>query len=256
MDTCSPGSASVTAKRIEHGSFVAVCRMPDRQKGAAILLTIVSMVALAMAILGAWWGFVVVPKHKAAEDRETQTRIETLVASKSFLSSPSSKLSCDAVGGTWKLGQNALSTGSISTQKPGQNTPETKAWSQWIRVPDYCSLPATDGGKACMSSSECESFCVGRMVLGELFSAQCHPYRNTSANSFGTLLVVENGRPFFELSIKPEAKRTPGTYEVVGAKIEVKVVDGSKLKVGEKVRATQALRDKPWFPTFGIIPGT
>lgn len=93
------------------------------------------------------------------------------------------------------------------------------------------------------------------MALGEIFTAQCHPYRNAGPNSFGSLLVVENGRPFFRLSIRPETRDTPDAREVVGAKIEVQVVDGSKLKVGEKVRATQELRDKPWFPSFGI-PGT
>lgn len=251
----NPHEIYVCCRQIKRLLNNAMC-LPDRQKGSSPIITIVSLIALAMAIFGSWWGLVMVPKNQAAKDHETHTRIESLVASKSFLSSPSSKLSCDAVGGTWRLGQNALSTGSTVTRQPGQETPTTKAWSQWIRTPDYCSLPAADAGKACMSSSECESFCVGRMVLGELFSAQCHPYRNTSANSFGSLLVVENGRPFFELSIQPEAQRTPGTYEVVGAKIEVQAVDGSKLKVGEKVRATKELRDKPWFPTFGIIPGT
>ena len=101
----------------------AVCLMPDRQKGSSPIITIVSLLALAMVILGSWWGLVMVPKNQAAKDHETHIRIESLVASKSFLFSPSSKLSCDAVGGTWQLGQNALSTGSIVTRQPGKNTP-------------------------------------------------------------------------------------------------------------------------------------
>lgn len=231
--------------------------LPGHHKGSARVVALVSLVALAMAIFGAWWGLVMVPKNKAAEASQIHARIESLVASKSFLSSPGSKLSCDALGGTWRLGQDTRSSVLVvAHQQPGRNTPKAVSKTQRIRSPDYCSMPAADAGKACMSSAECESFCVGRMMLGELFSAQCHPYRNTSPNSFGSLLVVENGRPFFRLSIRSETRVTPDVREIVGAKIEVQAVDGSKLKVGDKVRATQELRDKPWFPTFGIIPGT
>ena len=204
------------------------------------MAALVSISALAMAVVGAWWGLTVVPKQRKAEAEHTQARIDALVSGRSFLSSPESKLICDAMGGQWRL---------------GQNTPPAASMKRWIRTPDFCALPASDGGKACLSSSECESFCAGRMALGEIFTAQCHPYRNAGPNSFGSLLVVENGRPFFRLSIRPETRDTPDAREVVGAKIEVQVVDGSKLKVGEKVRATQELRDKPWFPSFGI-PGT
>lgn len=220
------------------------------------MVALVATVALAMAAIGAWWGLVVVRQQKLVDAEQTRARIEALVASRSFLSSPGSKLTCDALGGTWRAGQNTLSSTSIEIMQPGKNTPHIVSKRQRIRTPDYCSLPASDAGKACMSSSECESFCVGRMMLGELFSAQCHPYRNTGPDNFGSLLVVENGRPFFRLSIKSEKRVTPDVREVVGAKIEVQAVDGSKLKVGEKVRATQELRDKPWFPTFGLIPGT
>lgn len=214
--------------------------MPANQKGSIRIVTLVSIIALAMAAVGAWWGLVVVPKQKIVEARQTQARIGALVASRSFLSSPSSKLICDAMGGTWR---------------PGQNTPPTALMKRGIRTPDYCSLPASDGGKACLSSSDCESFCAGRMAQGEIFTAQCHPYRNAGPSSFGSLLVVEKGRPFFRLSIKSETRYTADVSEVVGATIDVQMVDGSKLKVGEKVRATKELRDHPWFPSFGI-PGT
>jgi hypothetical protein len=40
-----------------------------------------------------------------------------------------------------------------------------------------------------------------------------------------------------------------------GARIEMQVVEGSKLKLGQLVRATPELRDKLWFPSIGI-PGT
>ncbi len=214
--------------------------MPASQKGSIRVITLVSIIALAMAAVGAWWGMVVVPKQKIIEAKQTQARIAALVASRSFLSSPSSKLICDAMGGIWR---------------PGQNTPPAASMKRWIRTPDYCSLPASDGGKACLSSSDCESFCTGRMALGEIFIAQCHPHRNAGPTGFGSLLVVEKGRPLFRLSIKSETRYTADVSEVVGATIDVQMVDGSKLKVGEKVRATQELRDHPWFPSFGI-PGT
>jgi hypothetical protein len=214
--------------------------MPDYQKGSIRVIALVSIVALAMAIGGAWWGLTIVPRQKAADAEQTRARIEALVGSKSFLSSPQSKLICDAMGGQWRL---------------GQNTPPAASMTKWIRTPDYCELPASDAGKSCLSSSECESFCAGSLTLGQVFSAQCHPYRNAGPASFGSLLVVENGRPFFRLSIRSETRESADTWEVVGAKIEVQAVDGSKLKVGEVVRATQELRDKPWFPSIGI-PGT
>lgn len=213
--------------------------MPAYQKGAIRLATRVSIVALAMAAVGAWWGLVVMPRQEIAEAGQTRARVEALVSSRSFLSSPESKLICDAMDGTWKV---------------GQNTPPAASMKRWIRMPDYCSLPASDGGKACLSSSDCESFCAGRMALGEVFTAQCHPYRNAGPNSFGSLLVVEKGRPFFRLSIESETRYTADVVEVVGAKIKVELVDGSKLKVGDKVRATPELRDHPWFPSIGI-PG-
>lgn len=214
--------------------------MTDYQKGFIRISVLVSFIALAMAGVGAWWGVVMVPKQKEAEAEHKRARIEALVASRSFLSSPKSKLTCDALGGTWRL---------------GQNTPPAASMKRWIRSPDYCSMPASDGGKACLSSSECESFCAGRMALGEVFTAQCHPYRNAGPTSFGSLIVVEEGRPFFRLSIKSEQRDTADISETVGAKIELEMVDGSKLKVGQKVRATKELRDRPWFPSIGI-PGT
>ena len=214
--------------------------MPDCQKGSIRVTALVSIAALALAIVGAWWGLMIVPKHKEADAEQTRARIEALVGSKSFLASPQSKLICDAMGGQWRL---------------GQNTPPAASMTKWIRTPDFCALPASDAGKSCLSSSECESFCAGSMTLGQVFSAQCHPYRNAGPASFGSLLVVENARPFFRLSIRSETRDTADTWEVVGAKIEVQAVDGSKLKVGDVVRATQELRDKPWFPSIGI-PGT
>jgi hypothetical protein len=228
---------------------------PDSQKGSARVVTLMSIVALSMALLGAWWGLVVVPGNKAAEALQTRAWIDSLVASRSFLDSAGSKLRCDALGGDWRIGQDTVSASSITHTPPGQTTPTTVAKRQRIRTPDYCSMPATDGGKACLSSSECESFCVGRMVLGERFAAQCHPYRNAAPDSFGSIIVVEQGRPLFRLSIAPVSRSTSESYVVLAGKIEVQMIDGSKLKVGDKVRATQELRDKPWFPSFGI-PGT
>ena len=214
--------------------------MSDYQKGSIHVTVLVSIVALAIAIVGAWWGLMIVPKQKEADAEQTRARIEALVGSKSFLSFPKTKLICDAMGGQWRL---------------GQNTPPAASMTKWIRTPDFCALPTSDAGKACLSSSECESFCAGSMILGQVFSAQCHSYRNAGPASFGSLLVVENGRPFFRLSIRSENRETSDTWEVVGAKIEVQVVDGRKLKVGDLVRATQELRDRPWFPSIGI-PGT
>jgi hypothetical protein len=214
--------------------------MPDYQKASIRVAALVSIVALAMAIVGAWWGLMVVPKQKEAEAEHTRTRIEALVGSKSFLSSPKSKLICDAMGGKWR---------------PGQNTPPAASMTKWIRTPDFCALPTSDAGKACLSSSECESFCVGKMIAGQNFEAHCYPRRNIAPPAVGDLLVVDNGRPFFRLSLKEETRETSDVWEVVGARVEVQVVDGSKLKVGQLVRATPELRDKPWFPSIGI-PGT
>ena len=36
--------------------------MPDYQKGSIRMVALVSIVALAMAIVGAWWGLMIVPR--------------------------------------------------------------------------------------------------------------------------------------------------------------------------------------------------
>ena len=88
--------------------------MPAYQKGSIRVIALVSFVALAMAIGGAWWGLTIVPRQKAAEAEQTRARIEALVGSKSFLSSPQSKLICDAMGGQWRLGQNTPPAASMT----------------------------------------------------------------------------------------------------------------------------------------------
>jgi hypothetical protein len=87
---------------------------------------------------------------------------------------------------------------------------------------------------------------------GKNDTSGCHSFRNAGPAGFGSLLVVEKGRPFFRLSVQSETRYTADVAEMIGAKIAVQVVDGSKLKAGDKARAMQELRDHPWFPSMGF----
>jgi hypothetical protein len=64
--------------------------IPAYQKDSIPVVALVTVVALVMAIVGAWWGLVVMPKQKLVEEKQTRSRIEALVASRSFLAAPQS----------------------------------------------------------------------------------------------------------------------------------------------------------------------